>query len=239
MEPSHSESSRGGPDRNPGQERGARSETRANRSGQSGTASPRHTAGGHEQTAAGPQRHGGPVGQSRESGRPGSAGMSASARESSGDGSRTVVRGVAAVFGLLGVLSLYIAFEALSVSSTAPVSGSGIRMLGLVSLAVGGAYVYAAYGVWRFRRRGWLVGVWLVGAGALLSLVGLLSGGAAGGLVGLLCNCALGWALHTSRTPFRDGHHRSPDPGDRRSDSGQRTAGGAADGYANRRRGQR
>lgn len=239
MEPSHSESTRGGPERNQRQERGARSESRANKNGQSGTASPQHTAGGHGQTAAGQQRHGGPAGQSRGSGRPGSAGMSAPVSGSSGDGGRTAVRVVAAVFGLLGVLSLYIAFEALSVSSTAPVSGSGIRMLGLVAFVVGVAYVYAAYGVWTFRRRGWLVGMWLVGAGAFLSLVGLLSGGAAAGLVGLLCNCALGWALHINRTPFRDGHHRSPDSGDRRSDSGQRTAGGAADGYANRRRGQR
>jgi hypothetical protein len=179
---------------------------------------------GRQQTAPGPQR------RTREEVR------RARAHQSAASASLTL-RALAVVFGLHGVLLLFAGFRILTVGGSAPVAGTGFQLIGLVMLLLGGAYAYAAYGVWTLRGRGWQVGVWLAGAGALLGLTSLLAGGVVAGLVGLVVNCLLGWGLHTNRTPFRrkgQGMWRQSGETnrDQRSDE---TAGG----YASDRRGRR
>ncbi len=166
-------------------------------------------AGGRQQTAPGPQR------RTREEVR-----RARARRQTGGTGdSRLTLRAIAVAFGLHGVLLLFAGFRILTVGSSVPVAGTGFQLIGLVMLLLGGAYGYAAYGVWTLRTRGWQVGMWLAGAGALLGLTSLLAGGVAAGLVGLVFNCLLGWGLHTNRAPFR-----------RRGQGAWRGDGGAATG---------
>ena len=174
----------------------------------------------------------------------GSAGSAGGPTGPAAEGGNATLQAIAAIFALFGALSLYAGFETLRLSGAVPMVGSGLRMLGLVVLVVGGAYLYAAYGVWTHRRRGWQAGMWLVAAGALVCLVGLLSSGSAGALVGLAFNVALGWGLHPNRNPFRDqplqSTRRANRVGTRNTgQNGRRqTAGGATGGYASRRRGR-
>jgi hypothetical protein len=164
-------------------------------------------------------------------------------RRASGGGSAgystATVRFVAAVFGVLGGLSVYGGLRILQTSGTVPVAGAGLELFGLVSLAFGVAHLYAAYGLWTHRRRGWQVAAFLVCAGALLNLVVLLAG-AAVAVIGLLVNGALGWGLHINREPFRRRRANavtatgSVGP----TDAGQAATHGQHDGYASERRGR-
>jgi len=158
-------------------------------------------------------------------------------------GGVTMLRVVSAVFGLFGVLALYVGFELIRVGGSVPTGGSELRVAGLVAFATGAAYLYAAYGVWRLRLSGWRVGMLLVAVGTLGGLYTVLATDAAPVLVGLLVNCALGWALHTNREPFRDRPRRtaSAAPVDAADTEQTATGGhqraGRADGYASERRG--
>jgi hypothetical protein len=227
---------------------------------QSGTANTRHTTGSsHRQEDAGPQQHrqsqtnGGGSGpqQHRQSQTNGGArvdtedpsrtGTGVSGDESGDAGSVTILRVIAGLFGLFGAVSLYAGLESLYLSTETPVGASRLQTMGLVAVGVGVAYVYAAYGVWRLRKRGWQVGMGLVGVGTLLTLLALLSSGALGALVGLALNCALAWGLHTNRGPFRDQRHGKTEAAMSTQQTAahtRQTAGGGGDGYASERRGR-
>jgi hypothetical protein len=203
---------------------------------QTGTADARQGTGpGYGQSQPGRQT----TGQS-EQGHNGRAGGSRSpTRRPSFN--RTTLRAIAVVFGLLGALSLYVGVRVLSLGSDTPVGGSEIQMVGVLTIVVGVAHVYAGYGVWRLRRRGWLVGMGLVGLGLLFTLVGLTSRGAGGVLVGIVVNAALGLGLYANREPFLD---QRPARADTASDTrqtgepGRETTGGVTSGYASERRGR-
>lgn len=155
-----------------------------------------------------------------------------------------MLRGIAVTFALLGTLSLWGSLEAFLLGGTVPVAGSGLRLVAAVGLVVGAAHLYAARGIWTLRRRGWQVGLWLAGAGTLLSCL-VLVGGATSGLVGMLVSGAIGWGLHVNREPFRDppvaraGRASGADDSDTcQSPGGQQAVTDRASGYASRRRGR-
>jgi len=155
-------------------------------------------------------------------------------------GAGLTLRGLAVAFGIHSVLLLFGGFEILTVGGSSPVAGTGLQLLGLVVLLFGGGYGYAAYGVWTLRARGWQVGVWMAGAGALLGLTSLLAGGVVAGLVGLVLNCALGWGLHTNRAPFRRRKRRAWRQTGGQTETGRdRRAGDTTSGYPSNRRGRR
>jgi len=203
---------------------GSRQQGQEQRS-QDGQAGP---AGG-QQTAPGPQRH------TREEPRRARARRPA---DGTSTGSLTL-RGIAVAFGLHAVLLLFAGFRILTVGGSAPVAGTELQLIGLVMLLFGGAYGYAAYGVWTLRARGWQVGMWLAGAGALLGLTTLIASGVAAGFVGCVFNCVLGWGLHTNRAPFRRQKQSAWRRNGDRAETGQgQRAGDTTSGYASDRRGR-
>ncbi|ERH09933.1 MAG: hypothetical protein J07HX64_01698 [halophilic archaeon J07HX64] len=175
--------------------------------------------GGGQQTTPGPQRG------TRNGGRTSNSSLT--------------LRAVAVAFGLHSVLLLFAGFSILTVGSSVPVAGTGFQPLGLVVLLFGGAYGYAGYGVWRLRARGWQVGVWLAGAGALLALTSLLAGGVVAGFVGFVLNCVLGWGLHSNRAPFRrEGRGAWRADGGTAATGGDQRVNDTASGRASERRGR-
>lgn len=193
-----------------------------------------------QQTAGGSDPHHGAPAQQR--GNPNrTTGDSRPDRGVAGNADNTTLQAIAAVFALLGALSLYAGLEALRLSGAVPMVGSGLRALGLVVLMLGVAYLYAAHGVWTRKRRGWQVGMWLAAAGALVCLAGLLSGGTAGAVFGLAFNAGLGWGLHTNREPFRDhplGETAALGTASRGHTGGRQTTDSHTRGYASERRGR-
>ena len=191
--------------RDAGQPQSGRSPATSN-GAETGTADTRQRDGsGHWQPPPGRQT------SSRSPGRWGSRAGGRSARTRRFPGSAVALRGISLLFGLLGSVSLYAGIELLVLSTETPVGASRLRTIGLLAVVVGVAYVYAAYGLWRFHRRGWQVGMGLVGLGVSGTLVALFSSGGAGALIGLAVNCVLGWVLYVNRDQFRDQHRTGSD----------------------------
>jgi hypothetical protein len=220
--------------RDAGQPQSGRSPATSN--GEMGTTDTRQRGGsGHWQPPPGKQT------SSRSPGRGHSRAGGRSTRTRRFPGSVVALRGISLLFGLLGSVSLYAGIELLVLSTEAPAGASRLQMVGLIAVAVGVAYVYAAYGLWRFHGRGWQVGMGLVGLGVSGTLVALFSSGGAGALIGLAVNCVLGWVLYANRDQFRDQHRTGSDTATgpvETTEQTQRRADGAAGGYASERRGR-
>lgn len=158
----------------------------------------------------------------------------------------TTLRVLAVGFALFGVSTLYVGFETVGPGAAVPGVGAGFRVVGLLVLVTGGAYLCAGYGLWTRRRSGWTAGAWLVAVSTVGGIGALLVTGVVSVLAAVLVNSVLACGLHTNREPFRDrppsgapqsGAHAVTDTG-QTATSTRQSAGGTPGSYASERRGR-